>query len=387
MGGAGFPLFPGEAVKEHDFRKYLKKCRLSPVEPRPPEAALRAVAVIPACDELDEIGAALDALLPAADEAVLVVVNHPEDAAPRVRDASAELLRRFRSGELARPNLFWIDAPDLTGGVGEARKLGMDAVVASQLPETLEETVIASLDADTLAEPDYFPAIRRHFAQDSALAALSIPFLHRPGATPEEEAAIRRYEAYLDRYVTKLREAGSPYAFHTVGSAFAVRASAYVRCGGMRVRKGGEDFYFLQAAAKTGKLVSGDRVLVHPSPRPSARVPFGTGPAVRKLLDGVPPAEISDAAFAQLRELLAKTVELEDAELFLRRLDPPAAAFLRKEDFAAAWPRILANTPRHPAARLAAFHNWFDGLRTLRFLHEMDRQREAGGGEGNLFFA
>lgn len=375
MDGAGSPLLPGEAVKEHDFRKYLKKCRLLPVEPRPLEAAFRAIAVVPACDELDEIGATLDALLPAVDEAVLVVVNHPEEAAPRVRDASAELLRRFRSGGIARPNLFWIDAPDLTGGVGEARKLGMDAVIASQPPDALEATVIASLDADTVVEPDYFPGIRRAFAQDSALAALSIPFRHRPGATPEEEAAIRRYEAYLDRYVSKLREAGSPYAFHTVGSAFAVRASAYVRCGGMRVRKGGEDFYFLQAAAKTGKLVSGDRVLVHPSPRPSARVPFGTGPAVRKLMDGVPPSEISDAAFELLRNLLTQTAELEDSERFLDRLDPVSAAFLRNEDFDAAWPRILVNTPNRPAARLAAFHNWFDGLRTLRFLHEIERKR------------
>ena len=374
-------------MKERDFRKYLKKCRLPPVEPRPPEATLRAVAVIPACDELDEIGAALDALLLAADEAVLVVVNHPNDAPARVRDASAELLRRFRSGEIARPNLFWIDAPDLTGGVGEARKLGMDAVIASQDPDALEQTVIASLDADTVVEPDYFPGVRQYFVQDSALAALSIPFRHRAGATPEEEAAIRQYEAYLDRYVTKLREAGSPYAFHTVGSAFAVRASAYVRCGGMRVRKGGEDFYFLQAAAKTGKLVSGDRVLVHPSPRPSARVPFGTGPAVRKLMDGVPPAEISDAAFELLKNLLAQTAELEDAERFLDRLDPVSAAFLRKEGFAAAWPKVLTNTPNRPAARLAAFHNWFDGLRTLRLLHEIDRAREPGGGEGKLFFA
>ena len=374
-------------MKERDRQKYLKKSRLPPVEPRPLDAAFRAVAVIPACDELDEIGGTLAALSPADDEAVLVVVNHPADASPRVREASAELLRRFRSEPPALRNLHWIDAPDLTGGVGEARKLGMDAVIAALPPEALESAVIASLDADTVAEPDYFPAVRAWFEHDAALSALSIPFRHREGATPGEEAAIRRYEAYLDRYVRKLREAGSPYAFHTVGSAFAVRASAYVRCGGMRVRKGGEDFYFLQAAAKCGKIASGDRVLLHPSPRPSARVPFGTGPAVRKLMEGAPPAEISDAAFEVLKNLLAQTAELDDAERFLDRIDPVSAAFFRREEFAAAWLGIRNNTPNLPAARLAAFHCWFDGLRTLRLLHEIDRRREPGGGEGNLFFA
>lgn len=362
-------------MKERDWQKYLRKCRLLPVEPRGLTPAFRAVAVIPACDELEEISGTLASLFPAEDEAVLVVVNHPDDAGEWVREASAELLRRFRSETPAAcRNLFWIDAPDLTGGVGEARKLGMDAVVAAQEPELLERTVIASLDADTVVEPDYFSALRQWFERDSATAALSIPFRHRPGATPEEESAIRRYEAYLDRHVAGLRAAGSPYAFHTVGSAFAVRASDYVRAGGMRVRKGGEDFYFLQAAAKSGKVVSGDRVLVYPSPRPSARVPFGTGPAVRKLLEGVPPAEISGAAFAALGKLLDRaTAGLEDPDRLLRELEAPAAVFLRDEGFALLWPKVLANTPDRADARLAAFHNWFDGLRTLRFLHQFDR--------------
>lgn len=363
-------------MKERDRQKYLRKCRLLPVEPREPDGSFRAVAVIPACDELEAIGDTLASLFPAEDEAVLVVVNHPEDAPERIREASAELLRRFHSGSSYCRNLFWIDAPDLTGGVGEARKLGMDAVIAAQEAELLEQTVIASLDADTVVEPDYFPAVREWFRRDPALAALSIPFRHRAGATPEEEAAIRCYEAYLDRHVAGLRAAGSPYAFHTVGSAFAVRASDYVRAGGMRVRKGGEDFYFLQAAAKSGKVVSGDRVLVYPSPRPSARVPFGTGPSVRKLMEGVPPMETSDAAFAALGGLLARTADgLEDAECFLDRQTPEARAFLCEEGFAALWPKVLTNTPERAEARLAAFHNWFDGLRTLRFLHRIDRER------------
>ena len=144
----------------------------------------------------------------------------------------------------------------------------------------------------------------------------------------------------------------------------------------MRVRKGGEDFYFLQAAAKTGRVVTGDRVLVHPSPRPSDRVPFGTGPAVRKLMAGEAPAEISDAAFAFLGRLLARAAGpggLEEAELFLDQIDSCSADFLRQEGFPLIWPKVLANTPDRRDARLAAFHGWFDGLKTLRYLHRIDR--------------
>lgn len=179
MGWPGDSIFQGKIVRERDWQKYLKKCRLLPTEPLPLSSGFRVIAVIPACDELEEIGDTLNSLHPSENEAVLVIVNHPVEIDDRVRNSSAELLRRLRSGVFSCPNLHWIDAPDLTGGVGEARKLGMDAVIASQLPEALEETVIASLDADTVVTPDYFSAIRNSFSADPSMAALSIPFRHR----------------------------------------------------------------------------------------------------------------------------------------------------------------------------------------------------------------
>jgi len=47
-----------------------------------------------------------------------------------------------------------------------------------------------------------------------------------------------------------LQQAGSPYAYHTIGSAFACRAEAYIAAGGMNRRHAAEDFYFLQQLAK-----------------------------------------------------------------------------------------------------------------------------------------
>ena len=364
-------------MKAIEYYKYLKKCDLRVVEPAPLPSGSRCIAVIPACDELETIRRTLDSLKPLPGCAVLVVVNHPEDAVSRIKESSSELLRRFRGGFFARSDLHWIEAPDLNGGVGEARRLGMDAVVASQRPESIEHTVIASLDADTVVESDYFSEVLRAFERAPRIAALSIPLSHLPGETPEEDRAIRRYEAYLARYVAKLREAGSPYAFQTVGSAFAVRLDIYVRAGGMRIRRGGEDFYFLQAVAKIGPVGTGDKILVHPSARPSERVPFGTGPAVRKLMAGEKLSEISDRAFEALGRLLIRVKEagdLENAEQFLQKLDPECAFFLRAEGFPVIWPKVLVNTPKRADARRAAFHRWFDGLRTLRCLHAFDRR-------------
>ncbi|MDR0931459.1 MAG: hypothetical protein LBM70_00345 [Victivallales bacterium] len=364
-------------MKEHEFNKYLKKSKLLPVEPQELNPDFCCVAVIPACDELETIDRTFKSLEIPANTAVLVVINHPADGSSQVKNSSRELLQKFRDGEFSCRNLFWIYAPDLAGGVGEARKIGMDAVVASQSAATAEQTIIASLDADTIAEADYFPAVIAEFKRDSKIAALAIPFVHQAGATPAEERAIREYEAYLTRHVAKLSEANSPYAFQTVGSAFAVRLSSYIRAGGMRIRKGGEDFYFLQAVAKIGVVATGRKVLVHPSSRPSERVPFGTGPAIKKLISGGELDEISDGAFAGLKSLLAISAasgNLDNAEDFLDKLDPDSSLFLRQEGFAEAWEKILANTPKNDQSRRNAFNLWFDGLKSLRYLHWLDRR-------------
>src|SRR5690606_25563210 len=53
------------------------------------------------------------------------------------------------------------------------------------------------------------------------------------------------YEIFLRYYALGLQYAAYPYAFQTVGSSMAARASIYASIGGMNRRKAGEDFYFL----------------------------------------------------------------------------------------------------------------------------------------------
>ena len=53
----------------------------------------------------------------------------------------------------------------------------------------------------------------------------------------------------------------------------------------MNRKKAGEDFYFLQKLFDAGHFSECNTTRVIPSPRPSDRVIFGTGPAIREYLE------------------------------------------------------------------------------------------------------
>ena len=352
------------------FAKYLRRS----VVKHPVGADFLYAAVIPAYDELAELPATLDALDAARKNvrfpvAVVVVVNHPVESDDAASRATLELLASRHDD-----TLFPLYAPGLTGGVGAARKLGMDAFVSAHDAESIDKCVIFSLDADTQVAETYFSTVIRAFGEHPRAGFCTVGFRHRAGATSEQERAIREYEEYLRDYVANLRLAGSPYAFQSVGSAFAVCGSMYVRSGGMKVRRAGEDFYFLQECAKCGEFFELSEVLTFPSPRLSGRNPFGTGPALKKLLSGGSLNRIAPSAFSSLRQLLAvlDTPEFSAApEGLIQLLPPECARFLEAEKFPGAWAKILANTPHETKAQRRAFHRWFDGLRTLRFLHAL----------------
>lgn len=357
-------------MKQFDVDKYFRK---NPPVPFPVPGKFPVAVIIPAYDETDGIAPTLHTLHTAIQNApcpvaAVVVVNHPPgaDAAP-----SEKLFLDITSGTY--PGISAIYLPDNPGGVGLARKTGMDAFLASLAPEELESAVIFSLDADTIVDANYITTVLPEVLKGGAVA---IPFSHREAETPEIQQAIGCYEAYMSRYVQKLSEAGSPYAFFTIGSAFAVRGDACIRAGGMKVRQAGEDFYFLQAVAKSSGVRQLTGVpLVHPSPRPSGRVPFGTGPAVASLLAGEVLHPISDAAFGELKLLLDQSKQ--DQWLCHEHPDgsvlPECARdFLQKEGFFDIWNRMFCNLPDSPSKRQKAFNEWFDGLKTLKFLHFFD---------------
>ena len=172
-------------------------------------------------------------------------------------------------------------------GAGLARKIGMDYAINRFAEQEKSDGVIVSLDADCKVATNYFQAICDFFFQKSFQGG-TLYFEHEVNKNLDGiqvPDAINQYELHLRYYVQVLRWCGFPFAFHTIGSCFAVTAERYVRAGGMPRKQAGEDFYFLQKAIPMGKFGEISATCVYPSARISDRVPFGTGPSIRKLVD------------------------------------------------------------------------------------------------------
>ncbi len=315
---------------------------------------------------------------------ILVVVNHREDAPLPEKMDNRLTLQRLLAGDgyLNRLQLGWVDAaspglelPVKRGGVGLARKIGFDLAL-TRLEEGPPSPLLVSLDADTLVRRDYLPALVKHFQEAKGRGAV-IPFCHQPGATPEEDRAIHKYELFLRSYVLGLSKAGSPYAFHTVGSAMACTAEIYARAGGMNTRTAGEDFYFLQHLAKTAGVTQVQGTVIYPSARPSHRVPFGTGRSISRLLAKEKEAVLfyQQACFEILRDWLALVnhnahTPGEKLRGMAERISAHLGAYLDTVHFPAVWDKLCKNFP-DPSKRIPAFHGWFDGLRTMKLIHHL----------------
>jgi hypothetical protein len=281
--------------------------------------------------------------------------------------------------------LGWIDAsssgleiPERDGGVGTARKIGMDAALTILDGRGPGGGVISCLDADTLVEENYLYAVCNHFF-DTRNAAAVARYAHQRPDDLDLLSAICCYEIYLRAYVMGLSFAGSPYAFHAIGSTMACTAQAYVDVRGMNRRVAAEDFHFLNKLAKIGSIGVIETTTVFPSPRPSDRVPFGTGRRVLRFMTGsADEYRLYDPRiFAILREWLAGMEDDPDrgSEAILtaaRKIQPGLKAYLDLSRFAIDWPVIRRNCPDVEHLR-RQFHVWFDGLKTLRLVHHLSR--------------
>ncbi len=360
-------------MKAHDFEKYLRR---NPGELRAGLENFRCAVVIPCYCDNEALSACLDSLFETENSfavAVIVVVNHPENGDAEASAAALDMLKKKTAPDGF--SLYPVYAPDLVNGVGEARKIGFDLFCRSCTPENADDSVMFSLDADCLVSREYFSAVTEMFRQDGIAGGVVIPVRHQKADDPETERAIRCYEEYLLNYERELEKAGSPYAFQTIGSGFAVRVRDYIRCGGMKQKKAGEDFYFLQEMVKSSKLIKYPSVLVNPSPRISTRVPFGTGTAVRDIIDGKMPREVTKESFEILKQVLDAVkvpAALVDAGAFLELIPEAAARFFRANGFINAWQKSVVNQKLNSDdVRRRAFHLWFDGLQTRRFLHSL----------------
>jgi hypothetical protein len=192
---------------------------------------------------------------------VLVVVNNrlPEigtrvnqgDLVEQIDNNAATLKWLESVSRDSSYSLAWIDASSPGkelphwGGVGLARKIGCDSVISYLLEcnrtTALKNFVFYSLDADALVSTNYLETAG-HELRSNRCAGGTIPFKHQKADSAEGQAAIDVYEAFLHYYVDGLRWAGSPYAFHTIGSCLCFTADGYIRANGFPARRqAGED--------------------------------------------------------------------------------------------------------------------------------------------------
>jgi len=324
---------------------------------------------------------------------VLIMINAPSEAPGTILEQNRITLEETRRWIEAHPHPsidfhVWLDHSFIKkeAGVGMARKILMDEAVRRFNMLERPGGIIASMDADAIVQSNYLEALVQHFQRsdsagriiassgpDGCAVRFEHPLVGGPGNSfsdeefsPEIYRAITQYELHLRYYLQSVRITGYPYAYHMVGSAFAVRSDIYCMEGGMNRRTGGEDFYFIQKVAQRGHFSQCNSTCVVPSPRPSDRVPFGTGPVVSKLMKSEDVLKTYNSRpFVMLKRLFEGIINTGNLN---EKTPEPLKSFLVEQQFDAALEEIRSNSASSEAFR-KRFWRWFNMFRILKFIH------------------
>ncbi|MBE9537895.1 MAG: glycosyltransferase family 2 protein [Proteobacteria bacterium] len=357
------------------------------------------VIVIPAYNERPELLSAFSQLSTSGKVLIILVINRPDsDLNTQSNSALRNALDNIgstRNTSSQHPiyhlnsavDLFCYDLERISGpipaaqGVGLARKIGCDIAFLWQSQGAISTQWICCTDADAILPSDYFSRLEQF---DDSVAAV-YPFAHAPGISEDINRATILYEIRLHQYVLGLIYAKSPYAYHTLGSCIAVKCQHYAEVRGYPKRSGGEDFYLLNKLAKLGPVTSLTGECIQLQSRMSHRVPFGTGPAIKKIID----ANCGDESilfyhpqsFEVLRALLAVVEQLQKQELdelpqllHSEGLCEELAQIATQALLTMGIAKAISHCRKQGKSEeqfLRQFHQWFDGFRTLKFLHRM----------------
>jgi hypothetical protein len=357
------------------------------------------IIVVPALAELDNIKRLLRSLAKNNSEyfndtLVLFVVNNAISAREEVKSNNKSTIDFLNnlvfnnykdeiSSLIMRSGLSvaYIDAcskdkemNDKDGGVGLARKIGMDLALQHFSYESNSNKLLICLDADCTVSNNYLTSIVKYFNTIKCKAAV-INYEHSINGNYENQAAIICYELFLRYYLLGLKFADSPYAFHTIGSAMVCDYESYIQIGGMNKLKAAEDFYFLEKLSKITSICTIQDAYVYPSSRSSFRVPFGTGQRVNRFL-----AKVQDEYLLyhpQCFMILKKWLNLYDSLNHSniggvlnksRKISLGLNNFLIQNRFENFWEKIcLQNLNKDQIFKQKKY--WFDAFKTLKLIH------------------
>jgi hypothetical protein len=353
-----------------------------------PDRETGIIVVIPAYDE-PGINILLDSLAkcqePDCRTEVIIVINAPDNATPESLENNRITLNKIESWKKENNNSFFrlfafvVDQKSISGwGVGLARKTGMDEAVRRFNFINRPNGVILNLDADCTVEENYFNAVSNELLKRDDRAACSVYFEHPLSGKDHQDSIfkyITLYELHLRYYFQGLAYSGFPYVFHTVGSAIAVKAISYIKAGGMNRRQAGEDFYFIQKLVPSGGYFSLNSTAVYPSPRSSARVPFGTGASIGKLNSDQSTTLLTYnlLAFKELRSFFEMTERFFESDFNqipdLYSLIPEGLKLFLNEE---AWIEKMMEIKNNTSGILSfkkRFFGWFNMFRIVKYLN------------------
>jgi hypothetical protein len=345
---------------------------------------------------------------------IIVVINQPDDTSCTVKnqalwDSIAQLyttinkspLHHYLSIPSSHTDILMVDRFTLKipkkQGVGLARKIGADIACQLLADGRLHNPWVHHTDADTHLPENYFSALHTLSSKELDTASAAIyAYQHRHSDESSRYTATQHYEQALHYYVDGLKRAGSPYAYHTLGSCIVTHAYYYAQAHGFPKKAGGEDFYLLNKLAKLGDIVNIPNTQLLIDARHSDRVPFGTGPAVDKILAMSNPDDeylyYHPDCFDELAMLLTHFTDifqyrcrstndsvspLSHYTPWLSQLSKP----LQKAVSALGIDALLQHIDKQihqPQQCIEHCHQWLDAFKTLKLIHllEIDHPKQ-----------
>ncbi|KQM13092.1 glycosyl transferase family 2 [Novosphingobium sp. Leaf2] len=241
---------------------------------------------IPARDEAQRLPVLLAALAQQSVPGTIPVAI----ALNNTTDDSRAVIIEARSAYSGRLDIRVSDVtfPPALAHAGSARRLAMDAGLA--VLGSAATGVLVSTDADTRPPTQWLEAIGRAFARGADLVGGRI-VIDRSEPVPDTVTALcRTWDAYWQA-VRAIEDDLDPVPWnppprhgdHT-GASLAIRASLYRQCGGVPLRRTGEDRALVAAAvACGGRLAHPVDVFTHVSPRREGRADGGMAAAMQEM--------------------------------------------------------------------------------------------------------
>lgn len=365
--------------------RYLQqKTLFGPQIYQQPSLDLEMVVVIPCFDEkyvLKSLLSLKKCTLPPCSVEVIILINQSENSPGTIQKTNETAFEQItkwskqnNTAQLKFFPLFHDQLPKKHAGVGLARKIGMDEATWRLEKAGNPDGIIICFDADSIAQTNYLTAIHEHFKKNTSTAACGIHYEHPTNGmefSDEVYEAIIQYELHLRYYINAQKYTGFPFAFQTIGSSMAVRANSYQSQGGMNKRKAGEDFYFLHKFIESGNFTQLNATTVIPSPRPSDRVPFGTGKAVNAQLSvPTPPTTYAIQSFDDLKIFFGNFSEYyqQPFPLLLAQQQPSVQAFLESINAEKNWEELHQNTRNFDGFK-KRFFRWFNAFMLMKYVH------------------